>query len=752
MLIYRLSLVFLILSIPLYAIEPIPSSCKTELATNLFREQLAAKLSDLQQQYASPDVQPSNFFKRLLDSILPLTESDFGFVAKVENRNQKTSFDLIAVSDIRDLESAAANDLISVPISEHTLEELNRYPLFYPRNPGADISLFHAAFFGKDIVKNTEDECQSLHLGIPHPPLKSIAILPLIMGGSVVGILGLTNRPGGYSQDFIHDLQPVTWASSVLILAYRNLRSRDEAQSQRTRLGSIIKASPYFVCMMDPKGHIQYFNPAGRKMLGIDLKEDVRTSKLSDFHSLSAIAFLTQHALPEAIQNGSWMGENSMRTRHGKEIPVTQVLVAHKDSSNQLKYISMLALDTSERAKAEENLRKAHEDLKSTQEQMLRQERLRAFGEMASGIAHAFNNQLSPIVGYSELLAGNDHLPEDARKQAKIISSAANGAKEIIIKLQKLYRQEEPQEAHKIALHAVIKDVVDLVRPRLRQAALNGSHIEISIEGQSKPVPKISGRIDQIQDLLLNLLFNAIDAMPEGGRIVLKTRLTQKEVEVDILDSGKGMTAEVQNRCLEPYFTTKGPKGTGLGLSMCHEIVTRHGGSLKIISQPGKGTKVILSFPRPPESGEKPAPRIPTPSETRNQKSPSSEIRNRRYTGKVLLIDDQIDVLKLNSHILRGIGFTVDTAGSGKHGLKAITENRYDLIITDMGMDGINGAAIVSYVKRAHIKTPIMVLSGWAAEDIQKHMVEAPNYIAQKPITPDKLISLIDKLLFPKKK
>src|SRR5439155_1371324 len=262
--------------------------------------------------------------------------------------------------------------------------------------------------------------------------------------------------------------------------------------------------------------------------------------------------------------------------------------------------------DITARHRSEAALQQSHRmleetlaQLKTTQQQVLQQERLRAMGQMASGIAHDFNNSLSPIVGFAELLMRTPDLPkETAQTYAQLINTAALDAASVIRRLRELYRDRaETVVDGSVDLARCIDEVVALTQPRWKNQAL-GQGIGISVVKRVADVPKIKGDAAGIREMLANLIFNAVDAMPEGGTITVRARPEGRhQVRLEVRDTGTGMSEEVRQRCLEPFFSTKGQHGTGLGLSLVHATVERHGGTLTVESEPGRGATFIALLP-----------------------------------------------------------------------------------------------------------------------------------------------------------
>jgi signal transduction histidine kinase len=245
-------------------------------------------------------------------------------------------------------------------------------------------------------------------------------------------------------------------------------------------------------------------------------------------------------------------------------------------------------------------LRAAHRDLQAAQAQAIERERLRALGEMASGIAHDFNNTLALIVGVGELLAlpGGLDDPAAVREHLALVRTAAKDAAGTVSRLREVFRARDPGEpAAPVDLNAVAALAVALTQFKWKdQAQTRGAAVRVATD--LRAVPAVAGDEAALREALTNLILNAVDALPAGGTVTLRTRTEGAHAVLEVADSGTGMTAEVRRRCLEPFFTTKGERGTGLGLGMVHGTVRRHEGTLEIDSAPGAGTTVRLRLPR----------------------------------------------------------------------------------------------------------------------------------------------------------
>ena len=367
-------------------------------------------------------------------------------------------------------------------------------------------------------------------------------------------------------------------------------------------------------------------------------------------------------------------------------------------------------------------LHQALEALQAMQQQVIQQERLRALGQMASGIAHDFNNALAPIVGFAELLLAPDGLadPEKVRRYLELMQSGAEDAASVVRRLREFYRPRDDAEFFEpIDLAELVEEVIALTQPRWRDQALaENTHITIVRDYTSTHL--ISGDPAALREALTNLLFNAVDAISGAGgvgtgagTITLCTHDDREYVLVDVADTGAGMSEDVRRRCLEPFFTTKGPGGSGLGLAMLHGIVQRHGGSIDIQSAPGRGTTFTLRLPAAPATTGASLPAqstgVPTSSAAR----------------RILIVDDEPHIRIMLTQILTMDGHTVYQAENGQEGLRTFQQQPVDLVISDIAMPVMNGEALAAAVKAQSPGTPVVLLTGFgdaiSATGVQPH-------------------------------
>lgn len=385
-----------------------------------------------------------------------------------------------------------------------------------------------------------------------------------------------------------------------------------------------------------------------------------------------------------------------------------------------------------ERLRAEDALRQSNDsleaalrELRETQQHVIQQERLRALGQMASGIAHDFNNALVPIVGFAELLLDKPGTPkldrEHSRSQdyVRMIATAAQDAA-IVSRLREFYRAPDPDaEFSRLLLNDVVEQSVSITEPQWKNVA-QARNIPISVETDLQEVPAVMGSDHELRELMSNLILNAVDAMPQGGTITFRTRPDRDDVVLEVVDTGVGMTAEVKERCLEPFFTTKGQLGTGMGLSMVHGTIQRHGGKLDIDSEPMMGTTFIIRLP------------VATATEA------TIEIEEERVRLKglnVLIADDEPSVHDVIVGYLKSDGHTAVSAANGREALDEFLKGKFDVVVADRAMPEMNGDELAASVKKVS-HCPVILLTGFA--EVMRSTGDSPacvDLILGKPLT-----------------
>jgi CheY-like chemotaxis protein len=346
----------------------------------------------------------------------------------------------------------------------------------------------------------------------------------------------------------------------------------------------------------------------------------------------------------------------------------------------------------------------------------MQQERLRALGEMASGIAHDINNAISPVALYTELLIADEpNLSARARDYLEITQRAVSDVAETVARMKEFYRQQESQpKLTRVDVNRLMRQVVDLTRARWSDMPQQRG-VVIRLETDlAQETLTVLGVESELREALTNLVFNAVDAMPEGGTLTLTTGevaqprgagdASPQAVRLEVSDTGVGMDPETKRRCFEPFFTTKGERGTGLGLAMVYGIVQRHSGDIELDSPPGGGTTVRIVLPAPVEAND----------DTVNLVAP----RRRPTRLRILAVDDDPLVLRALCRALETDGHAVVAVHGGQEGIDAFRaalerNEPFAAVITDLGMPYVDGRKLAGAVKTVSPETPVILLTGW---------------------------------------
>ena len=398
-------------------------------------------------------------------------------------------------------------------------------------------------------------------------------------------------------------------------------------------------------------------------------------------------------------------------------------------------FVSQMSISI-ENAQLFSDLKQTLQELKLAQDQIIQAEKLRAMGEMASGVAHDFNNVLAVVLGNIQLLLYQlDHLsPEEIREGLKIIEQSSKDGAETVRRIQEFTGVRRDKEFVSLSLNEIITEVVNITQPRWKDQTQKKG-IQVGLAAQLGEIPLIMGSPSELREVLTNIIFNAVDAMPEGGKLTIATQ-PQAEgwVEVRIADTGIGMTEEVKKRIFDPFFTTKGVTNSGLGMSVSYGIIKRHGGEILIESELGKGTTFIIHLPTGYGEEETAVKEVIPIKESRQ--------------ARILVIDDEDSVRDILSRMLKTKGHQVVVASNGEEGIEQFRSQPFDLVFTDLGMPKISGWEVGKTIKGINPKIPIAMITGWGMElDREKMSESGIDLIVSKPFNFDQVIHLVSEAM-----
>ena len=513
-------------------------------------------------------------------------------------------------------------------------------------------------------------------------------------------------------------------------------RAEDALRRSEQNLADFFENATVGLHWVGPDGIILRANQAELDLVGYTREEYVGRH-IADFHADQEVI----QDMLRRLESHETLHDYKARLRC-KDGSIKYVLINSNVlwEDGQFIHTRCFTRDITKRKQAEDALRVSHrqleetlDELKQTQQQVIQQERLRAVGQLAGGVAHDLNNSLSPVLGYAEMLAAAADLPEKLREWALLIEMGARDAAAVVERLREFYRPQGEDEGDHTAvnLHELMTQIPQLTRPKWRdEAQRTGRNIDIELDLEGEVF--VHGTPGELREILTNLVFNAVDAMPVGGEITLHLSSTPECAVIEVTDTGIGMLDDVASRCFEPFFTAKGSGGTGLGLSVCHGIVQRHGGRFEIDTEPGHGTtmRIILRLAVQDELAEREEPIV-------------AALPSRR----VLYIDDDLRLRQLVSTLLEELGQKVDLAKSGAEGLELFQQNQYDVVLTDLGMPGIDGREVTRIIKTTRQDVPVIMVTGWGSPSLQQRVDGAvePDQLVPKPLTLAKLREALEK-------
>ncbi len=509
--------------------------------------------------------------------------------------------------------------------------------------------------------------------------------------------------------------------TKVIICYFSDQAEYKRLEVERNMLSHALKQVNEGLGVFDLDGKILFVNEALLDTFGYERSELLGDSIDKLLNTVDGNEF-PLHILPASLRGG-WNGELKVTRKDGKEITIFLSTSIVKDKDGQPVVIVGVISDITLRKQLEEQLRHS--------------QKMEAIGQLAGGIAHDFNNLLTVIEGYIDLL--QNVMTGEGKERAFVtqIKKATDRAVSLTRQLLTFSRRQIVQPKV-LDINQSIKDLSIMLQ------RLIGENIEL-ITDLDPNIGQIKADPHQIEQVIMNLIVNARDAMPDGGKLIIETKQVHLDssynrlhpdvkageyVQLAISDTGVGMSAEVRERIFEPFFTTKEKgKGTGLGLATVYGIVKQSNGHIYVYSEVGKGTTFKIYFPS--VRGVK-----------RSEKSESVKRRVRGHGQKILVVEDEYLVRELILDTLKNLGYQVLEASNGDQALKLFHEykNEIDLILTDLIMPGMNGKKLIDLVLQEAPNIQVLYMSGYDDNAISRHglLNEGINYL-QKPFSPKKL-------------
>jgi PAS domain S-box-containing protein len=550
----------------------------------------------------------------------------------------------------------------------------------------------------------------TVRLGATAPaeaPGETRIVCPIREEGNILGYLLVANRSATRPID-PGERELLEMLSDYLAVAIRNSRLYGEVAETKQYLEQLIVSAGDAIISVDGEGQVRSWNPAAERIFG--------------FTAAQAVGQPFANLLPQEPYRPA-------RASLSRENPVRAFDASAKRADGRPLNLAVTLSFLPARNGGTEGMLAIVRDMTTQREieaQMHQSERLTALGQMAGGIAHDFNNLLQAILGYAQLMARSPSNIDVVRRGIDVIEKAANGGAETVRRIQKFARLRPDEPFVSMDLNQVVRDSLAITRPRWEEKKVKGG-VPLQLELDLGPVPVVMGRPAELNEVITNLVLNAIDAMPRGGTLRLRTRLGDyRHAVITVADTGMGMSEEVRKRVFDPFFTTKGEEGTGLGLSVSHSIVERHGGDLRVDSHPGEGTTFTITLP----IGMGPTGESTTGSETRGERK-----------GRILLVDNDPQVLSILGEMLKDAGHHVLPVPSGSEALRVFVPSGFDLVMTNVGMPEMSGWDVAERLRASDPNVPVIFITGWGLQEEDQARCRRLGISALlfKPVPPQEL-------------
>jgi signal transduction histidine kinase/CheY-like chemotaxis protein len=411
------------------------------------------------------------------------------------------------------------------------------------------------------------------------------------------------------------------------------------------------------------------------------------------------------------------------------------------------RYLKKIAAAAARTEQAEQHLQEFSHHIAEQErlsEQFAQIEKLSALGELASGVAHDFNNTLAGILGRAQLLLRTNDPDKISRGLGVIIKTAEDGAK-TVKRIQDFARQRRDHDFGPVSIDQVLFDVSEITRPRWKdKAEASGNHIRLDV--QMRSTSKVMGDESELREVLVNMVLNAVDAMPMGGQLTLSAEDFENSVVISITDTGTGMAPEIRSRIFDPFFTTKGRAGMGLGLAVGFGVIRRHEGTITVHSEVSRGTTFRITLPAS-KAEEVPVNTAPASEPAIFSEGLARPISDNNQL-RVLVVDDEECIRDLLRELLETAHCSVSTAASGHEALALFESREFDAVFTDVGMPGMSGWELAGTIRRQSKDIPIAVITGWGEVVASNEQKEAGvNWVIAKPFTADRIFDLIREIV-----
>jgi len=503
--------------------------------------------------------------------------------------------------------------------------------------------------------------------------------------------------------------------------------SEQEVKKRGEFLENLLESANSIIIELDSRGNVNRFNSYAENLSSYSKKEVI---------GKPFISFVSADELSDVIEKTINFSdlyydfESVCHTKQGVALIVSWVNSPIYDEEGKITGILLIGTDITEKKKMED--------------QLLRSEKMKSLGEMAGGVAHDFNNLLAAIMGRAQLLKrrietgsikGRDEIETVVCNDLSIIEKASSDGAEIVRRIQEFARiRKDEKEFVPVNVNSILDNAIDFTRSRWKDT-LEEKGIKVEITKNIEKVPDILGSPSELREVLTNLIHNALDSMLEGGRLSFTTYFKDAFIYIEIEDSGVGIPEEIRLNIFDPFYTTKGPQSSGLGLSVSYGIISRHKGNIVVESTLGKGSKFTIRIPIQSASDKA------LPDNTVKQKVDDS----RSYS--ILVVEDEEQIRTLIFEVLTADGHEVILAEGGSEAISKFREGDFDLVLSDLGMEGMSGWDVAKAVKEIKREVAVVLVTGWGSqiEDKQRDNLDV-DAVLNKPFKLNELKELMAKL------
>jgi two-component system NtrC family sensor kinase len=533
-----------------------------------------------------------------------------------------------------------------------------------------------------------------------------LVVCPIRDAAGPLGYLVADNRASGRPVDpREHEL--LEMLSEYLAIALRNSRLYGEIADTKRSLEQLIASAGDAIISVDAADRIDGWNPAAERVFGRSAAE-ATSRRITEL-----LPEREYRAARERLARGSAMEafETTVTTLRETPAALAVTLSGLRNRQGGLDGLIAIVRDITTQREVENQLQQS--------------EKLTALGQLAGGIAHDFNNLLQAILGYAQLMKANPENPALLQRSLAVVESAALDGSETVRRIQQFARLRPEERFMPVDVNHIVEDAVAITRPRWEEKIAHDSRpMDLRLDLRARA--HIHGRSAALTEVMTNLILNAMDAMTDGGTLTITTKDVADTVVITVTDTGVGMPEHVRRRVFEPFFSTKGESGSGLGLSMAYSIIRRHGGEIRVDTEPNRGATFTLV--------------VPCASETPAPPAAASETMPRR-SARVLLVDDEPQVLSALTELLQAAGHEVSAAAGGAAALKIYTPGRYDIVMTNVGMAGMNGWEVTERVRALDARVPVVFITGWGLREEERARLSALRVqrCLFKPVRPDEL-------------